>query len=503
MNRPRMTPSSWTTGRSTARRPAPANLLWAASSVLAIVLATVAVGVRAATPARHGADEPRSGAATQGTDLARLLAAARADDLAMTRLEALCDDIGPRLGGSVALDRATTALAALLRGDGQEHVRREQVMVPHWVRGEEHLWMTAPQRRELAVLGLGGSVGTAGIEAPVAVVHSFDELSPAVAGRIVLYDVPMAASATGSGYGEAVQYRAAGASRAAAFGAVAALVRSVTTRSLYTPHTGVMHYDPEQPRIPTAAVTVEDAAWIDRLAARGIEVRLRLQMGAENLPDAVSHNVVGEILGSEHPEEIVVIGGHTDSWDIAPGAQDDGTGVIEAVEALRLIRSLGLHPRRTIRAVLFTNEENGLRGGTAYAEEHASERHVAAVESDMGAGAPVGWSAAGAAADVGWLVQCARPLGLPVMAGGGGSDVSPLGRQGVLLVGLRPDGTHYFDIHHSRADTVDRIDPANLREGVAAMAGLAWQLANEPRGGDAAGEEPEAATVHGRPGGDQ
>ena len=461
---------------------------WLAASLSGLMLVAGAAALRAASPARTEAAEPATEAAAQRAGLTRLLDAARHDDLAMRRLERLCDEVGPRLGGSAALERATTMLADLMRRDGQEHVHREQVMVPHWVRGEEHLWMTAPQHRELAVLGLGGSVGTAGVEAPVAVVHSFDELSPAVAGKIVLYDVPMVASSRDSGYGAAVQYRVDGASRAAAFGAVAALVRSVTTRSLYTPHAGVMHYDPSQPRIPAAAVTVEDAAWIDRLAASGVDVRLRLEMGAETLPDAVSHNVIGEIVGSEHPEEIVVIGGHTDSWDVAPGAQDDGAGVVEAVEALRLIRTLGLHPRRTIRAVLFTNEENGLRGGTAYAEEHAREVHVAAVESDMGAGAPVGWSAGGAEADVGWLVQCARPLGLPVTAGGGGSDVSPLGRQGVLVVGLRPDATHYFDVHHTRADTVDRIDPANLREGVAAVAGLAWQLANEPRGGATGGE---------------
>jgi Zn-dependent M28 family amino/carboxypeptidase len=297
----------------------------------------------------------------------------------------------------------------------------------------------------------------------------------------VLFDVPM-----GDGlpaverYGDAVAIRVDGASRAAAQGAVAVLVRSVTTRTLYTPHTGGVRYDSEQARIPAAAVSPEDASWMSRLDARGIEVRARLVLGAHAEADAASANVIAEVRGAERPDEIVLIGAHLDSWDVGQGAHDDGSGVVEAMEALRLVRDLGVPPRRTIRAVLFTNEENGMRAAKSYAEAHEGEVHVAAMESDLGAGEPRGFTVMGTPAQVAWLRGALAPLGLPLDEGGGGADVSPLEEQGVLVAGLRTDDSHYFDVHHTRADTLDKVDAAALREGVRAVAAFAWLAANAP-----------------------
>lgn len=438
----------------------------------------------------HTPGSSTGGASTGGADaaiavpaadpaLAGLLAAARADDRAMTRLSELCDGIGARPAGSVQLERAVAWSAAAFRADGHVNVATEPVPLDVWVRGEERLRMLTPEARDLAVLAYGNSVGTPGIEAPVVVVHGFDDLGPAVAGRIVLYNVPMSeALPSHEQYGNNVGYRYDGASRAAAFGAVAVLVRSVTTRSLYTPHTGAMRYDPPEPRIPAAAITAEDADRIDRLTARGVEVRLKLELGAHTGPDAVSHNVLAEIRGSSAPEEIVLIGAHLDSWDVGTGAQDDGAGVVEVIEALRLIRAQGLAPRRTIRAVLFTNEERGLHGGHAYDAAHGSERHVAAIETDLGAGRPLSWAATATPEARAWLLEAAAPVGLPFSDGeGGGADISPLEARGVPVVGLLPDDSRYFDIHHTDADTIDKIDPSKLKEGVAMIAGLAWQLA--------------------------
>ena len=454
-------------------RPSLASRLGTIAAALAAVVAPAFAQVPGSAQAR-GSETPAG--------LAELLAAARADELIMPRLTELSDDIGARLSGSPALERAVAWGERLLRADGHENVRVEPVLVPHWVRGGERLELLAPARKPLAMLGLGGSVGTPGIEAPVTVVHSFEELSPAVAGTIVLFCVPPRPGDTaGAHYGRTAGYRAGGPSRAAAFGAVAALVRSITVRSLHTPHTGSLSYDELQPRIPAAAITAEDADWLDRLAARGVPIRARLEMGARTLPDALTHNVIAEIVGSEHPEELVVVGGHLDSWDVGQGAQDDGAGILHTIETLRLIRSLGLRPRRTIRAVLFANEENGLRGGTAYAAEHAAECHIAAIETDLGSGRPLTWSATGSEYDLIWLRRLAAHVGLPVEGSGSGADISPLENQGVLCVGLRPDLEAYFDIHHTHADTLDKVDPSLLREGAAAVAGLTWLLANETR----------------------
>jgi len=414
-----------------------------------------------------------------------LLSLARADTArTYARLVSLCDDVGHRLAGSPGLEAAVQWTHAGLEADGHSSVASEPVAVPVWTRGEESLVVTAPRTQQLAMLGLGNSVGTAGspVEAEVVVATSFDELGPAVAGKVVLYDVPMGTTPPMiQHYGDNVRFRLHGASRAAEHGAVAVLVRSVTTRSLYTPHTGATFYEEGGSRIPAAAVTPEDAGWMHRLVDGGTPVRVRLAMDAQmDEEDGLSHNVLGEIRGADAPEEIVLIGAHLDSWDVGQGAHDDGAGVVEVMEALRLIRSLEEPPRRTIRAVLFTNEENGLRGGRAYAEAHLDEVHVAAIESDLGGGWPISWGASGTESQLAWLRAVAGPLGMPVSNGGGGADISPLKAGGVLQIGLRPDDTHYFDFHHTPADTVDKVDPAALAEATGALAVLAWELANAP-----------------------
>lgn len=414
-----------------------------------------------------------------------LLSLARADaDRTHARLASLCDGVGHRLAGSAGLEAAVLWGEAGFVADAHEGVVAEPVPVPVWTRGEESLTVVAPRLQRIGMLGLGNSVGTGGsaVEADVVVAGSFEELGPHVAGKVVLFDVPMGTTPPMiQHYGGSVAFRTRGPAKAAAHGAVATLVRSVTSRSLYTPHTGATFYDPDGPRIPAAAVTPEDAGWIRRLVEGGTPVRVRLEMGAEMAAEeGLSHNVIAEIRGGERPDEIVLIGAHLDSWDVGQGAHDDGAGVVEVMEALRLIRGLDQAPRRTIRAVLFTNEENGLRGGKAYAAAHGDEVHVAAIESDLGGGWPISWGASGTEAQIAWLRAAAAPLGMPVSEGGGGADISPLKPGGVLQIGLRPDDTHYFDFHHTPADTVDKVDATALAEATGALAVLAWRLANAP-----------------------
>jgi carboxypeptidase Q len=430
---------------------------------------------------------------------ARIIGAALTSDRAYRRLAHLTDRIGHRLSGSTNLERAIEWALAEMRADGLDNVRAERVLVPHWVRGAESLELMSPTpARGLSMLGLGNSVGTPaeGITAEAVVVRSFDELDALgerVRGKIVVYNVPFTT------YGATVQYRGAGASRAARHGAVAALVRSVTPTSLQTPHTGAMNYAADQPKIPAAALTIEGAELLQRMYDRGERPTLRLKMEAKFLPDAESANVVAEIKGSERPEEIVVVSGHFDSWDVGQGAHDDGGGCIVAWEAVRLLKELGLRPRRTVRAVLYTNEENGLRGGNAYRDAHRAElsKHVLAIESDSGIYRPQGFGLAATAppqvrAD---LEEIGKLLG-GIRAGriapnGGGADIGPIMREGVPGASLDVDGTHYFDIHHTEADTLDKIDPQNLALCVAAMAVMAYTVADMPH----ALNSPAAAAV--------
>jgi carboxypeptidase Q len=414
------------------------------------------------------------------------------------KMEELCDGIGHRLSGSPSLERAVAWAAETLRQDGQEHVRAEPVQVPHWVRGEESLVMVAPREEPIAMIGLGGSVGTPpeGITAPVVCVRDekeFEALAGRAAGRIVLFNNPMPAydREHGSGYGHTVRFRGRGPGLAAGKGAVACLVRSVTARSLRSPHTGATRYPEEGPRIPAAAISTEDAEMISRLLARGEEVRLTLKMQARTLPDAPSANVIGELRGHDKIDEIVVIGGHLDSWDVGQGAHDDAAGVVMCMEALNVLRKMGLRPRRTIRVVLFTNEENGLAGGRQYAADHASElpAHVAAIECDAGGFRPeeITLDCADPARQAIALRQLQEIAGLlaeaggpGARAGGSGADIGPMKPAGFPLMGLHTEGSTYFDYHHSHADTLDKVNPRELSQCVAVMAVLSYVIADMP-----------------------
>ena len=415
----------------------------------------------------------------------RIIGAALTSDRAYSRLGHLTDHIGNRLSGSQNLERAIEWALAEMKRDGLDNVRAEKVMVPHWVRGEESLEMLTPVPRKLQLLGLGNSVGTPteGISAEAIVVRDFaelDRLGEQVRGKIVVYNAPF------TSYGATVVYRLQGASRAARYGAVAALVRSITPVSLQTPHTGAMNYDPNQPKIPVAAVTIEVAEFLQRMNDRGDHPTLRLKMEAKFLPDAESANVIAELKGSERPDEVIVIGGHFDSWDVGQGAHDDGGGCIVAWETIRLLKELGLRPRRTIRAVLYTNEENGLRGGNAYRDAHNSEvaKHILAIESDSGVYRPEGFGLAETAplqarSNMREIAKLLAGIGADqIAADGGGADIGPMMREGVIGASLDVDGTHYFDIHHTPADTFDKVNPRELALCVATMAVMAYTVAD-------------------------
>jgi carboxypeptidase Q len=420
------------------------------------------------------------------SNAARLLTAALADEHdGFGRLATLTDTFGSRFSGSRSLENAINWILKTMQDDGLQNVRGEPVLVPHWVRGSESLDMLEPFHRNIPVLGLGGTVATPadGISAPILVVHSFDDLRAHRAeakGRIVVWNVPF------TNYGETVAYRMRGAIEAASAGAVASLLRSVTPSSLRTLHTGMMEYEDATPKIPHAAITVEDAERLQRLQDSGSKVKLWLRLDDHLLPDAPSRNVVAEVVGREKPEETVVIGGHIDSWDVGDGAMDDGGGAVAAWEAVRLIHVLGLQPRRTIRVVLWTNEENGLRGGRGYRDAHVAElaRHVAAIESDSGVFKPKGFRFVGSEAALA-MAQPIAPLletigAGQISAGGGDADISPLTQRGVPGFGLEVDGSRYFWFHHSVADTIDKLDSHEFAQCVAAMAVLAWALADMP-----------------------
>jgi len=422
---------------------------------------------------------------------AQLIGRALVQDNAYEELVHLSDRIGNRLAGSEPLAEAVEWARQEMEKDGLV-ATTEPVMVPAWIRGEESITALAPIERPLNMLGLGNSIGTPaeGIEADVLVVDSFDhldELGDTAKGKIVLFDVPF------TDYGSTVAYRGGGADAASKHGAVAALVRSVTPKSLDTPHTGAMGYRKEGvEKIPTAAITVEDASWMRRLSERGQTVRVQLKMQAHFEDDRESHNVIGEVLGRELPDEIIVVGCHLDSWDVGQGAQDDGAGCVAAMEAVRLIATMPGGPKRTVRAVLFTNEENGLRGGKAYAEAHPDETFIAALEADTGAGQPFGWRVdlqdhtdAQKEQTIARLQDILVPLLDPVGAGkvklgGSGADISPITKTGVPGFGVWHDMTDYWPIHHTQADTVDKVDPQLLNRTVASMAVLGWLLSEQP-----------------------
>jgi carboxypeptidase Q len=418
---------------------------------------------------------------------ARLIGEAVSSTFAWDRLSVLTDTIGNRLSGTAPLDRAIQWAAAEMHKDGLENVHTERVMVPKWVRGAESVEIVEPVRRPLVMLGLGDSVGTAaeGIQGELLIVQSFDELEAKAAvarGKIVLFNVPYTT------YGETVRFRSGGASRAARHGAIAMLIRAVGPAGLRTPHTGALNYAGDAMKIPAASISSEDADHVQRLVDRGSKVVLRLKMDAHFEPDAESANVIGEIRGRERPEEVVVVSGHLDSWDVGAGATDDGGGCVVTWEALRIMKKLNLRPRRTVRVVLWTNEENGGRGGLAYRDQHRAElaKHVMMLESDGGVFRPLGFGFTGndaARATVKTIATLLGGIGADqITPGGGGADIGPSMQEAhVPGMSLEVDGAKYFVIHHTPADTIDKIDPVEMAKCAAAVAVMAYVIADLPQ----------------------
>jgi Zn-dependent M28 family amino/carboxypeptidase len=412
---------------------------------------------------------------------------------AWSHLSSLTTEIGPRPAGSAGDRRAVAWAVRTLQGLGFSNVHTEKVTVQHWVRGEEAGEITAPYPQRVALAALGGSIGTpaAGIEAPVVEVASLGDLehfdAAKVKGKIVFFNTTTDRTRDGSGYGRTVPVRAQGPSRAAKLGAVAVVVRSIGTDSNRLPHTGGLRYDASVTKIPAAALSGPDADLLAAEIAGGKPVRFRLRLGARTLAPAESANVIGEIPGREKPEEIVLLGAHLDSWDLGTGAIDDGAGCAIVVEAARRIGELKPRPRRTLRVVLFANEELGLSGAEAYAKAHAEElpRHVLALESDLGSGRVWLVESRVAVESMGWVRELARlvhPIGAVsgTNQAEGGPDLGPLLRAGVPTVSLTQDATAYFDFHHTANDTLDKANARDLDYNVAAWSAVVYAAAELP-----------------------
>ncbi len=431
--------------------------------------------------------------------LAKLRDAALSSDYACRQVAHLTENIGPRISGSPQAQQAVEYVAAELRHLGLE-VTLEKVMVPHWVRGEERAELTtfpgqAPRTTQKIILtALGNSPATPpeGITAEVIAVNNFDELAALgrekVAGKIVLYnakfDARMAAEGrAGDSYGHVYQYRSEGAQKAVALGAVASLIRSLGDADYRLPHTGYSI----AAGIPAAAVTAEDAQLIADLAQQG-RVTMHLVLTPQTLADAPSYSVIADLKGSEHPEQVVIVSGHLDSWDLGTGAIDDAAGVAVAMQVANLCKQLGLHPKRTIRVIAWMDEENGTAGGKAYGAEHQSEaaNHIAAFESDLGAGHPLGMegnfkSEAAPALEPFAKILEATGANLLQASGASGSDIEPLAALGVPSFGLIQDNRTYFHYHHTAADTLDKVNPHELAENAALIAVYAYGIADAPK----------------------
>ncbi len=421
----------------------------------------------------------------------------------------LSDGVGQRLSGSPGYHDAVRWAVAEMKKAGLDNVHTEKVMVPRWVRGDigrETGQVLSPVNQRLALTALGGSIGTPkdGLTAEVIEATSFEELKqlgPRVSGKIVLWNVPMrrGGSESMSNYGDVAKYRGIGAVEAARLGAKGSLVRSLGVADYRLPHTGAMRYDDKVAQIPAAAVSAEDADLLHRLLLKKGPVRLRFQLPCFTQPDVEAANVVGEVRGGARPEEFVLLGAHLDSWDLGTGAVDDAAGVAVVLCAARAMKRAGVVPRRTVRVVLFANEENGLRGGKGYADAHRDElsRHVAAIEVDSGAGKPYGFAVAPQDSgggpspnnDGGPAVRLLAPLIAPLAGIGvtqvrtsehvSGADLSPFDDR-VPTFRLLQDETHYFEWHHTAADTLDKIDPLDLNLCAAAVAVAAAGLADSP-----------------------
>jgi len=416
--------------------------------------------------------------------LRRIYDAALVDSPAYAQLRELVTRFPGRLAGSASYDAAAEWSRALLAKQGADRTELQPVTVPHWERGPAE--SVTLDGRPLAALALGGSVPTpeGGLTAPVVELHTLDALPTTdVRGKIVFFNRPMnpATISPGKAYGDAADQRTRGPAEAAKYGAVGVLTRSLTHALDDVPHTGATAYLPDGPRIPAAALSTLAADRLSAALQADPSARVEMRIHSRWLPDATDHNVIGEIRGSEFPEKIILVGGHLDSWDITPGAHDDGAGCIQSIEVLRLLKAAGYRPRHTIRCVLFANEENGLRGATEYARivGEKKEGHLLALETDSGGFRPTGFNLGNPAGDA--HLRAARwkplfePYGIHVFQHGrGGADVAPLLRYGYTVAGLMPDSQRYFDYHHTRIDDIDKVNQRELQLGAAAMAALVY-----------------------------
>lgn len=425
---------------------------------------------------------------------------AMSDPYALNQLRHLTDNIGPRLSGSPQAQHAVEYVAAEMKALGAE-VTLEKASVPHWVRGEEKAelvsWpgQTQGTTQKIVLTALGGSVATSaeGITAPVIVVDDWQQLRAlgpdGAKGKILLFnhrfDKELAAEGDGlNAYVGGVVYRGAGPIAAGAAGAVAVLVRSVGGADYRLPHTGMTQYAPSVPKIPAAAVTAEDAELLQSLTVQG-PVTMHLTLTPQTLPDAPSFNVVADWKGTEHPEQVVIVSGHLDSWDLGTGAIDDGAGVVVAMQTIHLLKDLGIHPRRTVRFVAWMSEEEGSEGAAAYMIDHKDDipNHIAAIESDLGADHPTGFYYSGKTELGPWLRPLAPVLDVigaetEIAAPETGEDIEGLTAKGVPSFAPRQDSRFYFNYHHTAADTFDKVDPKHLDENAAVMAVLAYALAD-------------------------
>lgn len=399
--------------------------------------------------------------------------------------------IGPRLTGSDLALKAVDWAENKMKSYGFDRVYRQPVMVPKWERG--NIATAAAnvngKKENLKIVALGRSVGTpkGGLEAEVIEVKhlsDLDKLGSSVKGKIVFFNRPFDETvvSTLEAYGGAVDQRSAGPSRAAKYGAVATIARSMTNRIDDHPHTGMLRYDDNFPKIPAAAITTQDAEKLSRLISENPSVKISMEMNCQNLPDVLSYNVIGEIKGSEFPDEIIVVGGHLDSWDLSVGAQDDGAGCVQSIEVLNTFKKLAVKPKRTLRAVMFMSEEVGGIGGKEYAvqAEKLKEKHIAAMESDLGGFTPRGIEIQANEPVFNqvtqWKSYFKRLKADDFEKGSGGVDIGPLSNLGVSLFGLIPDSQRYFDIHHSDNDDLSTVNPRELKLGAVVMTQLVYLL---------------------------
>jgi carboxypeptidase Q len=404
-------------------------------------------------------------------------------------LRYLCTKIGGRLSGSVQAEQAVNYTYAIMQKYGFDSVYLQEVMVPHWVRGtKEVAWVTKGNtRKQMRICALGNSIGTGpnGIEGQVVEVRNFEELAKLgkqyISGKIVFFNRPMNPEyiQTGRAYGEAGNQRGQGPIEAAKYGAIGVIVRSLTLANDTNPHTGMTNYVDSIPKIPACAISTTDAdelSMLLKLKSAG-NVTFYFKQTCEQLPDVKSYNIIAELKGTTFPEEIIVVGGHLDSWDNGEGAHDDGAGVVQSMEALRLLRNLGYKPKRTIRCVLFMNEENGVKGGIEYAGLAKTQKHIAAIESDAGGFTPRGFgvSDTSACAALQRFLPLLKPYDIDyIKQGGGGTDIGPLRKHGCVLIGYIPDSQRYFDYHHTAIDTFDKVNKRELELGAAAISSLVY-----------------------------